>query len=129
VPPSSPPARYKGQEVVERRYSSFKGPLAVAPVFLKNNARIEALLSVICLALLIFYLVEREMRRGIAPNLKMPGLGIYRDARPTGRLIFEALSRLELYPATATSPPKVPEPPPLQARILDLLGVDAIAQR
>jgi hypothetical protein len=42
--------RYKGQEVVERRYGSFKGPLAVAPVFLKNNRRIEALLSVICLA-------------------------------------------------------------------------------
>ena len=26
-------ARYKGQEVVERRYSNFKGPLAVAPMF------------------------------------------------------------------------------------------------
>ena len=24
-------ARYKGQEVVERRYGAFKGPLAVAP--------------------------------------------------------------------------------------------------
>jgi len=35
--------RYKGQEVSERRYSNFKGPLAVAPMFLKNNRRIEAL--------------------------------------------------------------------------------------
>jgi len=50
--------RYKGQEVAERRYSNFKGPLAVAPMFLKNNRRIEALITVICLALLIFYLIE-----------------------------------------------------------------------
>ena len=35
--------RYKGQEVVERRYGTFKGPLAVAPMFLKDNRRIAAL--------------------------------------------------------------------------------------
>jgi hypothetical protein len=28
-------AHYKGQEAVERRYGAFKGPLAVAPMFLK----------------------------------------------------------------------------------------------
>jgi hypothetical protein len=42
---------YKGQEAVERRYSAFKGPLAVAPMFLHNNRRIAALITVICLAL------------------------------------------------------------------------------
>ena len=52
--------RYKGQEVVERRYSTIKGPLAVAPMFLKNNQRIAALITVICLALLIFCLIERQ---------------------------------------------------------------------
>jgi hypothetical protein len=40
--------RYKGQETVERRYSAFKGPLAVASMFLKNNRRIAALITVIC---------------------------------------------------------------------------------
>ncbi len=114
-------ARYKGQEVVERRYGSFKGPLAVAPVFLKNNRRIEALLSVICLALLVFCLVEREARRAIAPALKIAGLGGYRDARPTGANLFDALALLRLTPATANSPPIVPAPTGLQARILELL--------
>ena len=47
-------ARYKGQEVVERRYGAFKGPLAVAPLFVQSNRRIQALVTVICLALLIF---------------------------------------------------------------------------
>jgi transposase len=37
--------RYKGQEVVERRYSAFKGPLAVTPMFLKTNRRIDALIT------------------------------------------------------------------------------------
>ena len=121
--------RYKGQEVVERRYSAFKGPLAVAPVFLKNNRRIEALLSVICLALLIFCLVEREARRAIAPQQQMTGFPGRPKARPTGRLIFDALARLRLIPATANAPPIVPAPTGLQARILELLDVDPITTR
>ena len=122
-------ARYKGQEVVERRYGAFKGPLAVAPVFLKNNRRIEALLSVICLALLIFCLVEREVRRAIAPELKMAGFSGRSSARPTGRLIFEALARLHLVPGTANAPPMIPAPTSVQARILDLLDVDPLTTR
>jgi transposase len=121
--------RYKGQEVVERRYGNFKGPLAVAPVFLKNNRRIEALLSVICLALLIFCLIEREARRAIAPDQKIAGLGGYRDARPTGRNLLDALAELRLLPATANSPPIVPAPTGLQARILEILEVDPITTR
>jgi hypothetical protein len=57
--------RYKGQEAVERRYGTVKGPLAVAPMFLKNNRRITALVTVICLALLIFCLIERQVRLAI----------------------------------------------------------------
>lgn len=121
--------RYKGQEVVERRYSNFKGPLAVAPMFLKNNRRIEALITVICLALLIFCLVERALRQAIAPALVLTGLYAGRPAKPTGRLIFTALSRLRLIPATTESPPVIPEPPPLQADILRLLGVDPTQPR
>ncbi len=105
--------RYKGQEVSERRYGNIKGPLAVAPMFLKSNRRIEALITVICLALLIFCLVERALRLAIAPALVLAGLYARRPAKPTGRLIFTAISRLRLLPATADTPPLIPEPPPL----------------
>lgn len=121
--------RYKGQEVVERRFGGFKGPLAVAPIFLKNNRRIEALLSVICLALLIFCLVERQVRHAIAPEVTMTGFPGRPKARPTGRLIFQALGRLPLIPASATGPPVIPAPPALAARILELLNVDPITTR
>lgn len=122
-------ARYKGQEVVERRYGAFKGPLAVAPVFLKNNRRIEALLSIICIALLIFCLVEREVRRAIAPEQKMTGFSGRPTARPTGRLIFDALARLNLVPATANAPPIIPKPTGVQAQLLDLLDIDPLTTR
>src|SRR6266487_655395 len=121
--------RYKGQEVVERRYGSFKGPLAVAPMFLKDNRRIAALITVICLALLIFCLVERQVRQAIAPAQTLDGLWAHRPAKPTGRLIFTALARLRLTPASGTDPPIIPQPPPLQAHILELLKVDATRPR
>jgi transposase len=117
-------ARYKGQEVVERRYGAFKGPLAVAPMFLQSNRRIQALVTVICLALLIFCLAERQVRRAIAPQLTLQGLYLGQPAKPTGRLIFEALAGLRLIPATGHDPPIIPRPLPLQARLLDLLDVD-----
>jgi hypothetical protein len=117
-------ARYKGQEVVERRYGAFKGPLAVAPLFVQSNRRIQALVTVICLALLIFCLVEREARRAIAPDLTLPGLYVGQPAKPTGRLIFQALAGLRLIPASGHDPPIIPQPPPLQARLLHLLDVD-----
>ena len=122
-------ARYKGQEVVERRYGAFKGPLAVAPLFLQSNRRIQALVTVICLALLIFCLVERQVRRAIAPASTLDGLYVGQPAKPTGRLIFEALARLRLLPASGHDPPTIPRPPPLQARLLQLLDVDPTQPR
>jgi transposase len=117
-------ARYKGQEVVERRYGTFKGPLAVAPLFVQSNRRIQALVTVICLALLIFCLVERQVRRAIAPAVTLQGLYVGQPAKPTGRLIFEALAHLRLIPASGNHPPIIPRPPPLQAHLLHLLDVD-----
>jgi transposase len=121
--------RYKGQEVVERRYGTFKGPLGVAPMFLKTNRRIAALISVICLALLVFCLVERAVRKAIAPAVELAGLYAGRPARPTGRLIFEALAWLRLNPARGHDPPTIPQPPPLPAKLLELLDVDPTRPR
>src|SRR6266851_4935387 len=116
--------RYKAQEAVERRYGNLKGPLAVAPMFLNNNRRITALITVISLALLVFCLIEREARRNLAPDTKLDGLYNRQPARPAGRLILTALAGLQLIPATATSPAQIPRPSPVQARLLELLGVD-----
>jgi hypothetical protein len=119
--------RYKGQHAVERRYGEFKGPLAVAPLFLKTNRRITALITVICLALLIFCLAERQVRKALAPHAEMmtglPGYGPA-PARPTGRTIFQALADLRLIPAQDGNPATIPKPAGVQARLLDLLDID-----
>jgi len=117
---------YKGQEAVERRYSAFKGPLAVAALFLKNNRRIAALITVICLALLIFCLIERQVRQALAEQgqTRVEGLYAGRPAIPTGRLILSALSTMKIITGTGQDPPIIPQPTPLQLRLLDLLDID-----
>lgn len=123
--------RYKEQPVVERRYGDFKGPLAVAPIFLRHNRRITALITVICLALLIFCLIEREVRTNLAPDTDMIGFYVNdrRAMKPTGRLILRALGDLRLIPAHHGQPPIVPKPGWLQAQLLRLLRVDPTQPR
>jgi transposase len=119
---------YKGQEAVERRYSAFKGPLAVAAIYLKSNRRITAMITVICLALLIFSLIERQVRGALHAQGRTTVAGLYagRPAVPTTRLIFQALTGLRLIPATNGNPHTIPQPTPLQHEILDLLDVNPL---
>jgi transposase len=123
--------RYKDQPMVERRYSEFKGPLAVAPIFLRSNRRITALITVICLALLIFCLIEREVRRNLAPDTELRGFYINdrRARKPTGRLILQALNELRLIPAPTGQAPTIPKPGYLQTELLQLLRVDPAQPR
>jgi hypothetical protein len=123
--------RYKDQPVIERRYGDLKGPLAVAPMFLRHNRRITALITVICLALLIFCLIEREVRTNLAPDTDM--IGFYtndrRAMKPTGRLVLKALGDLRLIPGHHNQPPTIPKPGWLQTQLLDLLHVDPTQPR
>jgi hypothetical protein len=112
--------RYKGQGAVERRYADFKGPLAVAPVFVQHNRRVAALIHVICLALLVFCL-----RRALGPEQTVAGL--YPDnrrVRPTGRMVLYHLGELTLRIGHATEPPTVQITRGVQLHLLDLLDVD-----
>ncbi|MGH3410445.1 MAG: hypothetical protein ACRDRJ_49315, partial [Streptosporangiaceae bacterium] len=77
----------------------------------------------ICPALLIYCLAEREARRNLAPAATIDGLYAGRPARPTASLIFNALATLRL----RTRPDgtlEIPQPDPLQIRLLDLLKID-----
>ena len=128
LPPTLTPAqvltRYKAQPgISERRYHDLKGPLAVAPMFLHTNRRMAALLGVICLALLVYCLVEREARHNLAPATTLDGLYAGRAAKPTANLIFAALAPLRLR-TTTDGTAEIPEPDPIQKRVLDLLKID-----
>ncbi|MGH3300043.1 MAG: hypothetical protein ACRDP7_50480 [Trebonia sp.] len=92
-------------------------------MFLHRNKRIAAIIAVICLALLVYCLAEREARRNLAPAQAIDGLYAGRPARPTASLIFNALATLRLR-APAGGPPEIPQPDPLQLKLLDLLKID-----
>jgi Domain of unknown function (DUF4277)/Transposase DDE domain len=88
---------YKGQQIVERRHRDYKQTLKVRPIFLHNDDRIYALTSIIGIALLIFGLIETELRKALGDDELLPGLlPENRAARPTGRNALGAFQGLSL---------------------------------
>jgi hypothetical protein len=88
---------YKGQQIVERRHRDYKQTLKVRPIFLHNDDRIYALTSIIGIALLIFGLIETELRSRLHEDELLPGLlPENRAAKPTGRNVLSAFQGLGL---------------------------------
>jgi transposase len=88
---------YKDQQIVERRHRDLKQTLKVRPIFLHNDDRIYALISIIGIALLIFGLIESQTRRALGDQQELPGLlPEGRSAKPTGRNILTAFQGLGL---------------------------------
>ncbi len=91
---------YKGQQIVERRHRDYKQTLKVRPIFLHNDDRIYALTSIIGIALLIFGLIETELRKALdaqSEEQQLPGLlPEGRPAKPTGRNVLSAFQGLGL---------------------------------
>lgn len=87
---------YKRQTDAERRFSDWKSPLQVRPIFLKSNKRVVGLVFIMAIALLIFSLIEREARRKL-PEGEMTGLlPVKRAVKATGSNILEALRGLQM---------------------------------
>jgi transposase len=56
---------YKQQPMIEKRFAQLTTDFVVAPVFLKEASRIQAMLCVYFLALLLESLLERELTRAM----------------------------------------------------------------
>ena len=88
---------YKDQFVVEQRHRDAKQTLRVRPLFLHNDDRIAALISIVGLALLVFGIIEAGVRRALGVGKPLPGiLPEGRAALPTGRSILAAFQGLGL---------------------------------
>jgi hypothetical protein len=116
---------YKDQWIVEQRHRDLKrpAPLRVRPVFLHNDDRIEALIGVVGIALLIFGLIEADLRRRLPTGQpQLPGLlPEGRAAKPTGRNILAAFDALGFTHTTAG--PALDRLTPTQRQILALLEI------
>jgi alkylhydroperoxidase family enzyme len=88
---------YKDQQIVERRHRDMKQTLKVRPIFLHNDDRVYALLSIVGISLLIFGLIEAQTRAALGTEQQLPGLlPEGRSAKPTGRNILAAFQGLGL---------------------------------
>jgi len=122
-------ALYKDQSLSERAHHFLKGPLAVRPVFLKSNRRAAALVQVCSIALLVYGLIESEVRKAIVPARVILGLlPEGRAARPTAANVFAAFAGLGYQRArTASGLAYIPDPlTPAQNCILGALNVQSI---
>jgi transposase len=122
-------ATHKGQPAIERRFQQLKSVQEIAPVFLKNEARIEALFFLHALALLVQGLLERELRTAMKRE-GVASLPLYpeerRCASPTAEQVLRLFAHVARHVvlrgdgATERFDPELSE---LQIRVLNLLGV------
>ena len=113
---------YKGQQIVERRHRDYKQTLKVRPIFLHNDDRIYALTSIVGIALLIFGLIETELRKQLGEHEPLPGLlPENRAAKPTGRNVLSIFQGLGLtYTHTGIQLDRLTH---TQRRVLELLQI------
>jgi transposase len=128
-------AAYKRQPHLERRHHLLKSAQSVAPVFLHNPARIEALLTCQFLALLIHALIERAIRTAMAER-STGALNLYPEDRacpaPSAQrvlMIFDGVSRHHLLRGGRTVQTFEPTLTRQQRDVLALLGVPTSAYR
>ncbi len=119
---------YKEQSHVERRFHHLGGPLAVAPMFLKDPERIAGLLCILVWALMVLALMERQVRRELKGR---PLYGLYPEGRPspapTGPALIQGLSGLciVIVREGEAITRQLAEPDPTQHRILQLLKINS----
>jgi transposase len=84
---------YKYQPKLEKRHALLKSGLQVAPIFLKKNDRIEALMFVYFLAQLVSALIERQLRNAMREQ-GLPHIQILPEYRPSATPTTEQLIRV-----------------------------------
>jgi transposase len=121
---------HKGQPKIEKRFQQTKAVHEIAPVFLKDAGRIEALFTLYFLALLVQGLIERELRKAMKKR-RVEELPLYPEERscrrPTTEQILRLFSLVER--SVLLHRDKVvqifhDDLTELQRRVLDLLGIE-----
>jgi hypothetical protein len=126
---------FKQQNEVELAHHQWKTPLAVHPVFLKNPRRVEALVHPLMIALMAYYLIQRQYRQQLgddAPPAEQrtttetilrafQSYTLQVEQRPYGRVVHataltqrqrELLHRLRVPTPAQMLSQKLPHPPP-----------------
>ena len=102
---------YKQQPAIERRFEQMKTEFVVAPMYLKETSRIQALLCVYFFVLLMESLLERELRRAMAAKeiegLPLPCPEGRSCRRPTPRKVIDLFEDVQRHTLVAGKEPPV----------------------
>ena len=123
---------YKWQPNLEKRHAQLKGTQLVAPMWLRDPARIEGLLTCHFIAMLISSLIERTIRQAMA-QAGLDELSLYPEDRgctaPTTARILEIFTSVARHELTTPDGQVLrtfqPELTALQRQVLDLLDIPA----
>jgi transposase len=123
-------AAYRWQPNLEKRHAQLKGTQLVAPMWLRDPARIEGLLTCHFIAMLLSSLIERTIRNAMT-NAGLEELSLYPEDRgcaaPTTARILEIFSGVARHELTAPDGTVLrtfhPELTDLQRQVLDLLDI------
>jgi transposase len=123
---------HKRQPAIERRFEQAKTVLEIAPVLLKNEARIEAFFFPYFLALLVQALIERQLRLAMK-ELEIASLPICLEERhserPTAEQVLRLFSQVARNDLCADGLVVRSFPPvstDFQDRVLSLLGISKV---
>ena len=124
---------YKYQPRIEKRHALLKSTLDVAPIWLKKNSRIEALMFLEFIAQMVAALIERALRQSMAEK-KVDLLCSLPEGRPSKTPTIEQVLRLfenqtkhALYDADRLIRQFADPLTPVQSQILHLLSIPTAA--
>jgi transposase len=122
---------YKYQPRIEKRHALLKSTLDVAPIWLKKNTRIEALMFLEFIAQMVAALIERTLRQKMAEK-KIELLCSLPEGRPSKTPTIEQVLRLfenqgkhALYEGNRLIRQFADVLTPVQSQILQLLSIPA----
>ena len=123
---------YKQQQTVERGFRFLKnGDLQLTPVYLKTPSRIQALGFVMCFSLMVYAIIENQLRTSLAKanetiHIQDTGPAEYKDnAKPTLLKVFALFDHLSTTSVTMPGGDEMlirSSLPPEVCKVLDFLG-------
>jgi transposase len=126
---------YKYQPRIEKRHALLKSTLEVAPIWLKKNTRIEALMFLEFLGQMVAALIERELRQKMVEN-NVDLLCSLPEGRPSKtptteqiRRLFENQNKHALYESDRLIKQFADPLTPVQSQILQLLSIPTAVYR
>jgi transposase len=116
---------YKKQYGVESAFAFLKDPLIVNDTFLKNPNRIDVLGMVLIIALMVWRLMERNMRAHVeATKKELPGLNKQTSKKPTAYMMTVHVKGVMIFVDTSGKRNFMSRPKDKLKQYLDALGVD-----